>query len=77
MTSARRRLRGLAAAQKAIESFIVEARAACQPYGPRQGRSLKWWQGHFHGLVAAKAMLALADYPDHPQNAEQIDKLLS
>jgi hypothetical protein len=74
--SADRRLRGLQAAQRAINSFIKEARAACEPYGPRQGRKLEWWRGQFDGLVAAKAMLALADFPDQPDNAAQIEKLL-
>jgi len=71
-----RRLRGLEAAQLAIDAFIAEARRACEPYGKRQGRSLAWWQGQFDGLVAASAMLTLADYPEQPDNAEQIVKLL-
>ena len=75
--SADRRLRGLEAAQCAINSFIKEARAACEPYGPRQGRKLEWWRGKLAGLVAAKAMLALADFPEQPDNAAQIEKLLS
>lgn len=75
-TPEQRRLLGLLAAQKAIHSFIEEARAACEPYANRQGKTLAWWRGHFDGLVSAEAMLALADYPDHPGNAKQIEELL-
>ena len=70
------RLRGLEAAQRAISEMIAEARKACEPYGPRQGRPLSWWRGQFEGLVCAKAMLALAEFPDQPDNAAQIEKLL-
>lgn len=71
------RLRGLSAAQIAIDDFIKEARAACKPYGKRYGRKLEWWKGHFEGLVVAKAMLAWADFPSHGDNAEKIEKILS
>lgn len=76
MTPEKQRLRGLAAAQIALDDCITEARLACEPYANRQGRKLAWWRGQFTGLVCAKAMLALANYPNHPQNAEQINKLL-
>lgn len=76
MTYDQRRLRGLAAAQRAIAGMIKEARAACEPYGKRQGRTLKFWQGQFQGLIAASAMLTLADFPDQPDNAKQIEQLL-
>lgn len=74
MNPEQRQLRGLCAAQKAIDGFIAEARAARMPRAKRQGRPLAWWDGHFDGLVAAKAMLTLAYFPD--RNAEQIDRLL-
>jgi hypothetical protein len=73
LTAERARLRGLAAAQREIDQCIKEARAACQPYGPRQSRKLVWWRGKFDGLVAASAMLTLANFPNQPENARQID----
>ena len=72
-----RNIRGLRAAQIAIDGFIVEAREACKPCGPRQGRKLEWWRGQFHGLVAAKSMLALANFPEQPYNAAQIKDILA
>lgn len=71
------RLIGLAAAQKAIDEMILEARKATQPYGKRQKRSLEWWKGRFDGLVCGSAMLALADFPDIKENKEQIMKILN
>lgn len=76
MTHEQKRLRGLAAAKRSIREMIDESRKACEPYAKRQGRTLKWWKGHFQGLVAANAMLALADYPEAHENPAQIDKLL-
>lgn len=40
-------------------------------------KTLSWWRGNFQGLIACEATLALADLPDHPENAARIDKILS
>ena len=70
-------LRGLRAAQIAIDDLIEEARAACEFSGNRQGITLAWWCGNFDGLVAAEAMLALADYPEQADNAAHIEQILA
>lgn len=70
------RLRGLRAAQVAIEDMIKEARSACEPYANRQGRTMQWWKGQLDGLICASAMLALADFPGSSSNAKQIEELL-
>lgn len=77
MSNARARLRGLYAAQLAIDAFIEEAQAAREPGGRRLGGSREWWEGRFQGLVAAKTMLILADWPEHADNAEKRDELIA
>lgn len=75
LAAANARLRGLAAAQKAIGEMVEEARLACEE--PKsQGRPRMFWEGRFDGLVCAEAMLALADYPTMRDNAESIKKIL-
>ena len=76
LTDAQLRLRGLFAAKIEIDSLIKEAREACSPYGKRQGYKLSWWRGNFSGLVAAKSMLVLADFPKERRNAAQIKQLV-
>ena len=76
LAAARAQLRGLAAAQKVIDEMVKEARVAREQV-KSQGYTRMWWKGRFDGVVCAKAMLALADYPAMVNNAETIEEILS
>lgn len=67
----------LAIYERALNGFIEEARAACQPRAKRQGRRLEWWRGQLQGLVAASAILAPVKYPEFNPQEEATAKVLA
>ena len=68
---------GLRAAILRIEAMIKDARKARHPFAKRHGKTIEYYDGLFEGLVTARAMLTLAEYPDANGNAQTIKDILS
>lgn len=65
---------GLRAAILRIEAMIKDARKARHPFAKRHGKTIEYYDGLFEGLVTARAMLTLAEYPD--ANEKEIKVIL-
>lgn len=71
------KLDGLCAAILEINSMLNEARASCKTRGNPSNKRAYYWNGIFDGLVMARAMLTLAEYPNANGNAQTIKDILS
>lgn len=71
------KLDGLRAAILEINSMINEARASRKTRGNTSNKRVYYWNGIFDGLVMARAMLTLAEYPNANGNAQTIKDILS
>jgi hypothetical protein len=71
------RIRGYLAADIRIEEMLHDAKQKLEPYAKREGRKLEWWKGYYEGLLIAHCMMVLGQFPNQPNNKQQIDELLT
>ena len=71
-----KQMQGYSAAFVIIRDLMTDAQEKTLRKKGREHLSVEWWKGHHQGLLAAYCYGTLGNYPDHPDNAAQIKRVM-